>query len=67
MSVLPGDPVVPVIWDDYKLIISRYEPDTICAEIDKYEFYNRSRRAYALVATSEKALYANIILQKGVI
>jgi L-fucose mutarotase len=67
MAVLPGDPVVPVIWDEYKAIIARHEGNIHCKEIDKYEFYEASRRAYALVATSESALYANIILKKGVV
>jgi L-fucose mutarotase len=67
MAVLPGDPIVPVIWDEYKAIIARHEENVHCKEIDKYEFYESSRRAYALVATSERALYANIILKKGVV
>jgi L-fucose mutarotase len=67
MAVLPGDPVVPVIWDKYKAIIARHERNIRCKEIGKYEFYESSHRAYALVATSERALYANIILKKGVV
>jgi L-fucose mutarotase len=67
MAVLPGDPVVPVIWDEYKAIIAKHEANIRCKEIDKYEFYESSRKAYAVVATSESALYANIILKKGVV
>jgi L-fucose mutarotase len=64
MAVVPGDPVVPVIWDEYKAVIAKHENDINCKAIEKFEFYDRLRKAYAVVATSEKALYANIILKK---
>ena len=35
--------------------------------VKRFEFYERTRKAFAVVATSEKSLYANIILKKGVI
>ncbi|MDH7600434.1 MAG: RbsD/FucU domain-containing protein [Sedimentisphaerales bacterium] len=35
--------------------------------MERFAFYERARQAYAIVATSEPALYANIILKKGVI
>ena len=35
--------------------------------IDKWEFYERTKNAYAVVMTGEKALYANILLKKGVV
>jgi L-fucose mutarotase len=34
---------------------------------DRFEFYERAKTAYAVVATGEEAVYANIILKKGVI
>ena len=67
MAVLPNDPVVPVIWDTYKEIIGKHESGIACEEIDKYTFYECSRKAYAVVTTSEQALYANLILRKGVV
>ena len=33
-------------------------------EIERHDFYERARSAYAVVATSETAIYANIILKK---
>ena len=36
-------------------------------EVERFAFYERAKKAYAVVATSETALYANIILRKGVI
>ena len=35
--------------------------------INKFEFYERAKKAYAVVTTSEAALYANVILKKGVV
>lgn len=68
MEVTPGDDVVPTIWEDYQKILN--ESGEVFGEIEhieKFEFYKRSSEAYAIVATSELALYANIILKKGVI
>jgi L-fucose mutarotase len=33
--------------------------------IERFAFYERAQKAYAVIATSESALYANIILKKG--
>ena len=35
--------------------------------IDRFDFYERAKNAYAVIATGEAAVYANIILKKGVI
>ena len=34
---------------------------------DRFKFYDEAKEAYAIIATSEKAIYANVMLQKGVI
>ncbi|MDE6132288.1 MAG: L-fucose mutarotase [Oscillospiraceae bacterium] len=68
MEVVPGDPVVPTIWDEYKSIINKYEPENCKIEmIERFAFYERAKTAYAVVATGEEAIYANIILKKGVV
>jgi len=68
MAVVPGDPYEPVIWDDYRKIILQYETGfTDFIYVERFAFYERARSAYAVLATSETALYANIILKKGVI
>ena len=68
MAVVPGDPYEPVIWDDYRKIILQYETGfTDFMYVERFAFYERARTAYAVLATSETALYANIILKKGVI
>ncbi len=67
MEVVKGDNVVPVIWDEFKEIIGKYEPDTKIEHMDRFDFYDRAKKAYAVVNTGEQAIYANIILKKGVV
>ena len=66
MQVTPGDSAIPTIWEDYKKIVAAHGNFPL-SEVERFAFYERARSAYAIVATSEKALYANIILKKGVI
>ena len=68
MEVVPGDPVKPVIWNEYHSIVEKHGGSTTDVEhIERFAFYDRSKKAYAIIATGEKALYANIILKKGVV
>jgi L-fucose mutarotase len=67
MAVTPGDDVKPVIWDEYRSIISRREGERKIEMIERFDFYERAKNAYAIVATGETALYANIVLKKGVV
>lgn len=69
MQVTPGDTVETPIWDTYKEIISKYDErgDKVVGIIERHAFYEEAKKAYLIIATSEKALYANVMLQKGVI
>lgn len=68
MAVVPGDPVKPVIWDEYRKVIENSGNDPKKIEfIERFAFYERTKKAYAVITTSEPALYANIILKKGVV
>ncbi len=69
MAVLPGDTVQTPIWDTYKEIIAKHDERgaATVGTVSRSEFYEQAREAYAIIATSEKALYANIMLQKGVL
>ncbi len=69
MQVMPGDTVETPIWDVYKKIVSTEDDrgDRLFAEVERFEFYERAKKAYAIIATGETALYANLILQKGVV
>ncbi len=68
MEVLPEDPYKPEIWPIYRKIGAKHEKNGLRdLAINKFEFYERAKKAYAVVTTSESALYANIILKKGVV
>jgi L-fucose mutarotase len=68
MAVVPGDPYKPVIWDEYRNMILNFEPGFTDFEyVERFAFYERAKKAYAVLASSEMALYANLILKKGVI
>ena len=68
MEVLPDDPYKPEIWPVYREIGAKHEKNGLRElAINKFEFYERAKKAYAVVTTSEAALYANVILKKGVV
>lgn len=68
MQVVPGDTVETPIWNVYQEIADRANGSRVSFEqVERFAFYERAKRAYAIVATGETALYANIVLKKGVI
>ena len=69
MEVMPGDDVETPIWDVYKEIVMKYdERGSKCiGNIERFRFYEEAKKAYAIIATGESALYANVMLQKGVV
>ncbi|NLK68908.1 MAG: fucose isomerase [Clostridiaceae bacterium] len=69
MQVVPGDKVETPIWDEYTEIIKRVDVrgSSAISNIERFKFYDEAREAYAIIATGEGALYANIMLQKGVV
>ena len=66
MQVVDGDPV-PEIWTDFEKILKQYTPDAHITYIERFAYYERARKAYAVIATGETAPYANVVLKKGVI
>jgi len=69
MEVVKGDTVpTPTIWTTYREILDRYEPGNSDIEFtERFAFYERAKNAYAVIATGEEAVYANILLKKGVV
>ena len=53
----------------YKEIIRKYDDrgDAVVGNIERFAFYDEAKTAYAIIATGESALYANVMLQKGVV
>jgi L-fucose mutarotase len=67
MELVPGETYIPEIWKTYRSICSKHEHFTDFESVERFAFYERAKQAYAVIATSETALYANIILKKGVV
>ena len=68
MAVTKGDSVgEPAVWKAYGEIVSETGFRGGFEYMERFAFYERATKAYAIVSTGEEALYANIILKKGVI
>lgn len=67
MQVVPSDPVKTPIWDEYRTVLRKYEPNAQIQTVERFAYYERAKAAYCILATGEKAQYANIILKKGVV
>lgn len=69
MEKVPGDTVETPIWEEFAKIIERNDNRgrEIIGNIERFAFYEEAKTSYLIIATSEKALYANIMLQKGVV
>jgi L-fucose mutarotase len=81
LSVLPLDDFVdlpaaamdapgqrPAIYPEFEALLEKAEGRAIKLDpIERFAFYDRAKQAYAIVATGERRLYANIILKKGVL
>lgn len=68
MQVVEGDNVETPIWDIYNQIVSKHDQrgtDAI-GTIERFAFYEQSKSCYCIIATGEKSMYANVMLQKGV-
>ena len=68
MEVVPGDTVETPIWDEYQKLCDKHEGKAVKIEhVERFAFYERAKKAYCVIMTGETALYANIILKKGVV
>lgn len=57
------------IWDEFYRIIAKHDERGADAvgTVERFDFYDESKKCYCLIATGESAIYANIILQKGIV
>jgi L-fucose mutarotase len=57
------------IHDTYREIVAKHDPrgEKAVAQYERYAFYEKASACTVIVQTGEEAIYANIILQKGVI
>eukprot|EP00056_Hartaetosiga_gracilis_P014353 m.240378 g.240378 ORF g.240378 m.240378 type:complete len:161 (+) comp14973_c0_seq1:107-589(+) len=56
------------IWENYKELVNKHEKRKVqFSVVERFAFYERAKEAYVVVATGESALYANLLLKKGII
>ncbi|XP_041866323.1 fucose mutarotase [Melanotaenia boesemani] len=55
------------MWETYRHLLNQAGSQTPLEKVERFAFYERAKKAYAVVATGETALYGNLILKKGVI
>ena len=69
MDLVPGETCpTPEIWGRYKRVLQKREPDHCDIEMmERFAFYERAKNAYLIIATGETAIYANVLLKKGVV
>jgi L-fucose mutarotase len=67
MAAVPGDALDPAVETAYLAPIRKHAPGApAITRIDRFAFYERTRKAYAVLMTGETAKYGNILLKKGV-
>lgn len=64
MQTVGNDPA-SAIWDDFSGILRQHAPNSRITFIERFAYYERAKRSYAVIATGEVAPYANVILKKG--
>lgn len=63
-----GDPAArQPIYDDFERIVRHHEPEMSFSTIERFAFYDRAKKAAAILQSGETRLYGNILLKKGVI
>ena len=67
LMAVPDSEPEPPIWQKYREIVGKHEKLPDFELVERFSFYDRATMAYAIVATGESAIYANVILKKGVI
>lgn len=71
MELMPNDVgrVETPIWDTYKELVTKHDVRGAGAigNIERFQFYEEAKKVYAIIATGESAIYANVMLQKGVV
>ena len=71
MELMPRDvgKIATPVWDEYKNIIAKHDDRGADAvgNIERFAFYEEAKQVYCIIATGESAVYANIMLQKGIV
>ena len=62
-----SDGSTPPIWAKYQEVLRKHGWSDELTGIERFAFYERAKKAYVVVETTETALYANLIIKKGVV
>ena len=62
-----ADEELPIFAEFRDVISKREAPKFALASLERYEFYGRASKCFAIISTSERRLYGNIILKMGVV
>lgn len=58
----------PAIWKNYQAICDAAHGEKVnILQVERFDFYERAKKAFCIVATTEQAPYGNIIVKKGCI
>ncbi len=55
------------VMDELEAIVKRHEPAMSLSSLERFAFYDRVAKGYAIIQTGERRLYGNILLKKGII
>ncbi|UTW54679.1 RbsD/FucU family protein [Kordiimonas sp. SCSIO 12610] len=68
MQVVDEPDITPeIVYEFGKIIAELADHNTAINPIERFQFYDKTRTAFAIVTTGERRLYGNIILKKGII
>ena len=68
MAPAPGDSLDESVEKSFRAVIDRRWPGTPAIErVERFAFYERAKKAFAVLMTGETVKYGCIILKKGVI
>ncbi len=71
MELMPQDvgKIETPIWDKYAEIVAKHDKRGVSAigHIERFKFYEEAKTCYCIVESGESAVYANVMIQKGVV
>jgi len=68
MQPVEKEAAEPAVWSEYRRLLEAAEGRPVeLTAVERLAFYDRAKRGYAIVATSETTIYGNVIIKKGVV
>jgi len=67
MQVVDEPQAQPAICQRYQTLLNSTAQGHQLVALERFDYYQRAKQAYTVIATGESAQYANLILKKGVV